>query len=207
MTKLNREMILRGLLQTLVDGYGRKAVESTLAALDGPTDSSERKQPEASHESAPRGAEAMVVALEAPSERKALLIDLAKRFDEGTAFPKLSDIRSFLSAHQQGAGELKGRTPAFRRMLPILSAMSNKGLEKLISRSHHTGPADLSDISDAIRGAGEHLRGRREEEVVQVPDAVPDPEALDHGSEPERTGQNSGSSAPGTATGQKSLRS
>jgi hypothetical protein len=97
--------------------------------------------------------------LELSPDRRAILVELAKRFDEGSAFPKLGDIRSFLLSHQRNGADLKGRIPAFRRMLPVLVEMSAKGLEKLLARAHHSGPVELSAISDAIRGAGENLRG------------------------------------------------
>jgi hypothetical protein len=164
-TKLNRDELLRALLETLVDGYGYRAVETALRNLRTPVEGEECEPSERSQEASAHahGAEKLVAELDLTPERKLLVAELAKRFDQGTAFPKLSDIRSFLLAHQQNASELKGRVPAFKRMLPVLSAMSPKGLEKLIARSHHSGPADLGAISDAIRGAGEDLRGKQVE--------------------------------------------
>lgn len=162
MAKLNRDEILRGLLQTLVDGWGRSAVEVALKDLDSPAASSKRKRAERRKEvgERERGASALIAELELAPDRKAALSELAARFDEGSAFPTMGDVRSFLLAHQQNAAELNGRTAAFKRMLPVLSGMSPKGLEKLIARSHHSGPAELGAISDAIRGAGEDLRGK-----------------------------------------------
>lgn len=160
--KLNRDEILRGILQTLVDGWGHGAVSRALQSLAGPA---KPGQPGASNprREADEGAAVQLIAeMEIPADRKTLLLDLAKRYDEGTAFPKISDVRSVLIAHQQNAKDLKTRTQAFKRLIPVLSGMSEKGLEKLISRSHHSGPAELEDISRAIRGAGEDLRGKRE---------------------------------------------
>lgn len=161
MAKLNRDEILRGLLQTLVDGYGYRTVEEALQQLAVPSDAQKQKRSNLPHGESPRGAETLVAELDLPPDRKLLIAELAKRFDQGSSFPRMSDIRSFLLSHQQNANDLKGRVPAFKRMLIVLSAMSPKGLEKLISRSHHSGPADLGAISDAIRGAGEDLRGKQ----------------------------------------------
>jgi hypothetical protein len=97
--------------------------------------------------------------LSASPEKKKLLLQLAERYDEGSAFPKIADVRAFLMSHHHDAKGLNGRSQAFRRMLPVLSGMSEKGLEKVISRSHYSGPAELEPISNAIRGAGEDLRG------------------------------------------------
>lgn len=167
--KLNRDEILRGILQTLVDGWGINSVQAALANLAAPNAQGKRDRKRSSPEISSRGAAAHVQELDIPPEKMAPLLELAKRFDEGSAFPKMGDIRSFLLSHQQNAAELKGRVAAFKRMLPIMAEMSPKGLGRLISRSHHSGPADLAAISDAIRGAGEDLRGRPAE--VIEPDA------------------------------------
>jgi hypothetical protein len=155
--------MLRALLRTLVDGYGYDAVETALRKLSAPVESERRKPSERSQEASAHahGAEKLVAGMDLAPEHKLLLAELAKRFDQESAFPKWSDIRGFLLAHQQDATDLKGRVGAFKRMLPVLSAMSPKGLEKLIARSHHSGPADLGAISDAIRDAGEDLRGKQ----------------------------------------------
>ena len=160
MTKLNRDEILQGLLQTLVDGWGNTAVRAALDALGAPQ--RERASGRTSRGAIPIGARAvdLVAELHLDPDRLIPLHELAVRFDDGVAFPKLGDIRSFLLAHQRDGGDLKGRVAAFRRMLPVLAGMSPKGLEELLSRSHHSGPADLGAISDAIKGAGESLRGQ-----------------------------------------------
>jgi hypothetical protein len=160
--KLNRNEVLRELLQTLVDGWGRNAVAAALTDLGICADLSNRRRAERPDRDGERerGAFALIAELELAPDRKVALSELAARFDEGIAFPKTGDIRRFLLAHQQNAAELEGRVAAFKRMLPVLSGMSPKGLEKLIARSHHSGPAELAAISEAIRGAGEELRGK-----------------------------------------------
>lgn len=168
MAKLNRDEILRGLLQTLLDGWGKSAVQAALDTLETPVQGDKRKRGERPVDNNARGAEALVAEMDLSPEHRNLLSDLARRFDEGRAFPTPGDIRSFLLSHQQDATELKSRVQAFKRMLPILSRMSPKGLERLIARSHHSGPADLGEISDAIRGAGEDLRGKLPEEAVET---------------------------------------
>ncbi|SFG38182.1 hypothetical protein SAMN05518801_1213 [Novosphingobium sp. CF614] len=160
MAKLNRDEILRGLLQTLVDGWGKGAILEALEALDTATPGDKHRRDKHSVEDRFRGVEALVAEMEMSPEHRRLMTDLARRFDDGRAFPRIGDVRGFLLSHQQNATDLKGRTQGFRRMLPILTRMSPKGLERLIARSHHSGPADLGEISDAIRGAGEDLRGK-----------------------------------------------
>lgn len=156
--KLNRDQILRGILQTLVDGWGQDAVKSALETIDTIA-TQNRKIAAADGTVSKATAAAQVEELPLPPERRLLLKTLAVRYDDGAAFPKLSDARAFLISHQRDAKEIKSRSQAFKRMLPILQQMSEKGLEKVISRSHHSGPAELDPISKAIRGAGEDMRG------------------------------------------------
>lgn len=157
MAKLNRDEVLRRLLQTLVDGWGQSAVRSALDSL-GSTAAPKRKRAKPGDEIQSSNAADLIAELNLSPDRGAILTELAKRFDEGSAFPKLSDVRSFLLSHHRNGTDLKGRIPAFKRMLPVLVEMSPKGLERLLARSHHSGPAELGAISDAIKGAGENLR-------------------------------------------------
>lgn len=159
MAKLNRDEILRNMLQTLVDGWGSNAVQTALDALQTVHKTAKPRRPKASLEASGPSAIDLVAEVDMPRERKAIVNELAMRFDEGSAFPKLSDVRAFLLAHHRNGTDVKTRTVGFKRMLPVLAAMSPKGLEKLLARSHYSGPADLAPISDAIRGAGETMRG------------------------------------------------
>jgi hypothetical protein len=172
--KLNRDEILCGLLQTLVDGWGYNAVRDSLHDLKTPLNNKRATSGTLEKTGEEGAAVRFVEEMAVPPERKRLLLDLATRFDDGSAFPKLSDVRAFLISHQHNARELKGRSQAFKRMLLVLAGMSEKGLEKVISRSHHSGPAELEAISNAIRGAGEDLRGAH-----RVQEAPASSEAID----------------------------
>ena len=174
MTKLTRDEILDGLLQTLVDGWGKTAVQAALDTLGTPkTGRASGREAGRSSSTGPRAVD-LVAELNPPPDRAVPLNELAVRVDEGVAFPKIGDIRAFLLSHYRDGSDLKGRVGGFRRMLPVLAEMSPKGLEKLLSRSHHTGPADLGAISDAIRGAGEDLRGKAEEQISPGPEPARD---------------------------------
>lgn len=203
MAKLNRDEILRGLLQTLVDGWGKGAVLEALDTLDTATPRAKHERDNGAVEDSARGVETLVAEMELSPEYRRLMMDLAKRFDDGRAFPKLGDVRRFLLSHQENASDLKGRVQGFKRMVPILMSMSPKGLERLIARSHHSGPADLGEISDAIRGAGEDLRGKPQEKPeTQQPIAVQDVNAAMQGAEEDANG----SSTPERASSTQSSR-
>lgn len=170
--KLTPDAILRGILRTLVNGWGYSAVQASLETLETGT-RADKKLSRSRKAGSERGSAVMLVKeLTLPPERTALLQALAIRYDEGSAFPSMTDARAFLLSHQRNAKDIKSRSQAFKRMLPLLAQMSEKGLEKVISRSHHSGPAELDPISRAIRGAGETMRGSVESEPVLPLDEV-----------------------------------
>lgn len=157
--KLSRDAILREMLSTLVKGWGRKAVYDALDEIvSAAAEVSSNRQNSELLRSEPRAVQ-LIEELTISEDRKALLIQFARDFDAGIAFPKLSDIRAFLASHHLEAKDLRSRDQAFRQIIPLLTEMSEKGLTKIISRSQHSGLADLGSISDAIKGAGESLRG------------------------------------------------
>lgn len=162
--KASRDQILKRLLHALIDVWGYEVVLATVQSLQTSSGGHETESRKGQGSRQPETAVTYATEIATSPERKKLIIHLAEMFDRGTAFPTLSDIRSFLKSHQLDARDLKSRSHAFKKMLPVLVGMSEKGLEKVISRSHHSGPAMLESISDAIRGAGESLRGKNNAE-------------------------------------------
>jgi len=158
--KLNRDEILREMLQTLIKGWGHKDVYDALDELVGPTKTKgltgKRSVQVVQSE---RTAVQLVQDLQITKEQKELMLQFARDYDAGTAFPTKSDVKAFLASHHQSAKELRSRNQAFSKMIPILIKMSEKGLLTLMSRARHSGPAELGSISDAIKYAGENLRG------------------------------------------------
>ena len=54
-------------------------------------------------------------------ERKTILIEIATAFDSGLAFPRTSDVKSFLAAHSAQAREVRSRDHAFRLSQEMIS--------------------------------------------------------------------------------------
>lgn len=162
--KLNRDEILREILSTLVKGWGRKAVHDALDKIKGEWVNG----PEEKYTEETKGGESKIIPvvenLLIPEERKILILKLARAYDAGVAFPKMSDVKAFLASHHQGVKDLRSRDQAFNKMIPILQRMSEKGLMKVISQSHYSGPVELGSISDAIKGAGQDMRGTPEKD-------------------------------------------
>tara|TARA_R110002049_G_scaffold53928_1_gene150429 strand:- start:973 stop:1482 length:510 start_codon:yes stop_codon:yes gene_type:complete len=164
-TKLTKNDILAEVLETLVRGWGRKAVRQALDAVEqgGKNHPASLEFGSAGHKSRVMnaegaGAEQIAQRITTPDHKKELIIKFAKDYDKELAFPKLSDAKRFLAAHNVMLKELKSRNQAFKKMLPILVGMSEKGLMNVITRSRYSGPASLEDISDAINESGRSMR-------------------------------------------------
>lgn len=159
--KPNQTEILHDLLHTLVAGWGMGRVRDALNALEAESDGAPKtaRPRKAQSDAQRRSAVALVEELDLTPERKALILALARAYDDESAFPTLGDARAFLLSHQRDAKDIKTRPQAFKRLLPLFTSMSEKGLETAIARSQHSGPADLDAISKAIRDAGETMRG------------------------------------------------
>ena len=159
--KLNRDEILREILSTLIRGWGSKAVYDNLDEVVGKA-RSEGDAGKRSSKASPLEPKAVkrVEKLKIPEERKDLMLKFARDYEAGSAFPKLSDVKTFLASHHCDVQDVRSRDQAFRRMLPIIEGMSEKGLLKLMSRSHHSGPAQLGSLSDAIKDTGQNWRER-----------------------------------------------
>lgn len=174
--KLNQSEILHDLLRTLVAGWGfgrvREALESLEANGVEKRKISRLRKPKSDAQRA--SAVALVEKLDVPPERKALILTLARSYDDESAFPTLSDARAFLLSHHRDARDIKTRPQAFKRILPLLTLMSEKGLEAAIARSRHSGPAELDAISKAIRDAGETMRGSPQPDIESAQDKIAD---------------------------------
>lgn len=169
----NRDRVLRGILLSLVNGWGYSAVRASLEDLHEGAQAAPKPTRTRKGVAKPGAAVSLVEQLSVPPERKASLRALAIHYDAGSAFPRLSDARAFLLSHQRDAKNIKSRSQAFKRMLPLLTEMSEKGLEKVISRSRHSGPAELDPISRAIRSAGETMRGSTASNSAPSQDDIP----------------------------------
>jgi hypothetical protein len=159
-SKLNRDAILREMLGTLVRGWGKNTVYQALNEItedEGATPSLKTQAADV----AGREPKAVDLVQDMPmaSNRKILILQFARAFDAGVAFPRISDVKMFLASHHQSTRELRSRTQGFYKMIPILEKMSEKGLIKLMSRSKEFGLAELDSISDAIKNSGKVTRG------------------------------------------------
>lgn len=156
---LTKNELLHEMLQLLVRSHGKAAVLSALENLDRVPELRRRTKRRGKASEEPDALKFVERMLPLPNGD--LLRHFADDYDRGLALPKSSDIRRFLVDHRVKPEDLKGRNQAFRRIFPVLRTMSEKGLLRLIDRARFSGPAQLDEISDAIKGTGNEIRRLR----------------------------------------------
>lgn len=157
--KLTKSEILKELIETLLKGWPKSEIFAAIENASGSevNRGNAKQGSEAQAAEEPR-ATIFIDQLRLPIERKEALLNVAKAFDAGHLLPTQGDIKRFLEQRSISAKDIKGRNQAFRRMMPVLVRMSDKGVQKLLTQAHLSGPAELSDISEAIKSSGSSLR-------------------------------------------------
>jgi hypothetical protein len=156
---MNKDEILNGILRTLIRGWGEATVRAAIEHVShDPTGTPDRARAkkvrrESEQPDALKFVEGML-----PLANQELLLRFAQEYDREQALPKLADIRRFLAAHHVRRVDIKTRNQAFRYVFPLLRGMSEKGLLRVIDRSRSSGPAQLDEISDAIKYSGSDMR-------------------------------------------------
>jgi hypothetical protein len=164
----SRKVLLSSLLRALVDEWGHKEVEVALARLSPATSTIERHMLTSGQRQKLQGARAKLLASEQvaraplPDAQKAALQALAIRFDQKQFLPSNADVREFLLMMGETPGTMKDRSDAFRRLLKSLSVLSPDRLDRLVKSALHSGPSQLSHLSDAISAAAASLPRNRE---------------------------------------------
>jgi len=91
-------------------------------------------------------------------DKRALLLDLAKRFDSKEFILSSSDYRRFMGDYGQRTTVAKSRIDAFRQILKVAVKISNEELKRLSESTAYSGPSRLDAISEAISSRGTSMR-------------------------------------------------
>lgn len=169
MTNRHQSLLMR-LLELFVAEWGYEQVRRTLSqisevysadrnvtALKGPVQRDALTQLKTSRPKRRTAAE-YVAKLEHEDRENKTLLKIAERFDRREFLPSMGDVREFLAMQGQKPTDMKDRSEAFGRLLPILQRLPAERLEHLANSDSHSGPATLGPLSDAIRATGDALR-------------------------------------------------
>ena len=160
-TKLTKPQLLQAFVDTLLQGWTKSEV---IEAIENHGSDRSSRVSASSSTNAPKEraeeprAKLMIEDLQLNETRRVPLVKIASAFDEGRVLSQQSDIKRFLEQRNINAKGISSRNQAFRRMIPALLKMSEKGLQRLLTEANFSGPAELSDISKAIRSTGAERR-------------------------------------------------
>lgn len=163
-------MQLEETLSSLVAVYGHKKVQSKLDRIKFGRDTSakHRQRDEAATKSADkpkprRDAVAIAESLDLiDSEKKAIIFDMARRYEEKKFMPNVNHVRAFLESLGEDVSRVKSRqqvtASVFRKLAeletPVLLDMQNRGL--------YGPPMTLGPIADAIGRFGQSRRSHHQ---------------------------------------------
>ena len=158
-SKITKPQLLHELVVTLLRGWTKSEILAEIDAIGSNVpDGSGHRSSEIEKKAEEPRARTMINDLQLPTDRHEALLRIATAFDRSEILTTQSDIKRFLEQRNIQAKDMKTRNQAFRRMIPALMKMSDKGLQRLLTQTNFSGPAELSDISDAIKLAGSSFR-------------------------------------------------
>lgn len=159
------DLKLKAELHSMINQYGFKQVERSLkeirlsdcqleapkqhkASSDaGMTKKPRKRQPKVT-------AQGYVAKMDLPSEKKPVMIELAKRFQEKSFLPAFGDIRNFCQIYGIDEPSSKSRASAIPRIFKFIVAMETSEVQRILDNGMFSGPSRLGPIADAIRHNG-----------------------------------------------------
>lgn len=156
---------LKAELRSMINQYGFKQVDQSLREIrlsDRQLEATKRHKPSPNVGMArkPRKRQAKVTAqdyiakMELPSEKKPLMIEFAKRFQDKAFLPAFGDIRNFCQIYGIDEPASKSRASAIPRVFRFIVAMETNKAQRILDDGMFSGPSRLGPIADAIRRNG-----------------------------------------------------
>lgn len=94
-------------------------------------------------------------------EKKRVMAELAKRFEEKNFLPSFGDIRNFCRIYRIVEPASKSRVSALPRVFKFIATMETSDIQRILDDGLFSGPSRLGPIADAImrngRGAAYRL--------------------------------------------------
>jgi hypothetical protein len=118
-------ILLRNLLDALVKEWGAQEVSKALSDLPNIESLGQKNR----RETLPKkllSAVDQVERADIAENQKAVLRDIAQRFDHRQFLPSIADVREFLIMTSHRPGAMKNRSDAFRYLLKVLMGLPNE---------------------------------------------------------------------------------
>lgn len=159
-------------LQSLVSRYGFEEIDRSLSEMrlaraqpDGAKRHSAAANTVNSAKKArkPVSAQEYVSKMDDDPERAALMLEVARRFQDKSFLPTFGDIRNFCQVYGIDEPASKSRASAIPRVFKFMATMSDEEVQGILDGGMFSGPSRVGPIADAIRANGRvaALRNRR----------------------------------------------
>lgn len=150
-------------LRLLVRRYGIKQVDQSLREIRRSTSQGGSRQARAGSGGPKHGTRKNVKAKSAleyvagmdfDAERRPVMTELAKRFQEKAFLPTFGDIRFFCESYGIDVPASNSRTGSIPRVFKFMATMDREEIQRIVDYRRFSGPARLGPIADAIREHG-----------------------------------------------------
>ena len=92
--------------------------------------------------------------LDLPLEKKPIVAEMAKRFQDKSFLPTFGDIDNFCQIHGLKTPLSRTRASAIPRVFKFMATMDSPHIRAILDDGMYAGPSRLGPISDAIRTNG-----------------------------------------------------
>ena len=89
--------------------------------------------------------------MEISPEKRPLVAEIARRFDDKSFLPAFGDVRNFCQIYGIDEPASKSRTSAIPRIFKFIAAMETGDIRRILDDGTFSGPSRLGPIADAIR--------------------------------------------------------
>ena len=149
---------LREALRSIVAQHGFEQVEWYLKEIGisdlKPHCPKKNQMPRSKSAKAKATAPEYVAKIALPSEKEAVVADLAKNFHEKSFLPTFGEIANFCRAYGIEEPASKSRVNAIPRVFKFIAGMETEQLRRILDDGLFAGPSRLGPIADAIRRNG-----------------------------------------------------
>ena len=110
-----------------------------------------------------------VAKMDVSPEKRPLVAELARRFDDKSFLPSIGDVRNFCQIYRIDEPASGARASAIPRIFKFMAGMETDDIRKILDNGAFSGPSRLGPLADAIRGRARLRAPLRSPESHQTP--------------------------------------
>ena len=182
------ERKIEDVLRSIVRRYGFGKVSQSLWEMEPSIHRFEHSSDKSGRKSAKVAAPEYVAKMDVSPEKRPLLTELARRFDDKSFLPSIGDVRNFCQIYRIDEPASGARASAIPRIFRFIVTMETDDVRRILDEGTFSGPSRLGPLADAIRGRA-RLRAPTHSPEVRTPapsSSLPAMEAISSPNSPKR---------------------